>query len=462
MADARHNLVRKLPSVDKLLAEPSLASLEVPRSMVVQAVREALDDLRSRILAGETVQISAEQIVGQVRETALRLSRPSLKRVINATGIILHTGLGRAALPKAACEALESIACGHSNLETDLETGARGSRQRHYNRLLADLSGAEAGFAVNNNAAAVLLALNTLAVGMEVIVSRGQLVEIGGSFRLPEIMSRAGARLVEVGTTNRTRIKDFEAAITPDTALILRVHPSNFRMVGFTEQASLEELVDLGYRHGIPVVEDAGSGALIDLAQFGLRGEPQIQDSIRTGADIVTFSGDKLLGGPQAGLIVGKKDLMDAMMKNPLARALRIGKLTVAALEATLKLYMDPERLTANVPTLRAISRPIEDIERAASHTAALIGKIPGVQAEVIDGFSEVGGGSLPGESLPTRLIALTSVSLSPLDLAREFRLADPPVFGRVGDDKFLLDLRTVDDAEIPAIAEAAARILSG
>ena len=462
MADARHNLVRKLPSVDKLLGEPTLTNLEVPRSMVVQAVRVTLDDLRSKILAGEITELSTEQIVEQVREAALLLSKPSLKRVINATGIILHTGLGRAVLPSAACEALDSIACGHSNLETDLETGGRGSRQRHFSHLLADLCDAEAALAVNNNAAAVLLALNTLAIGMEVIVSRGQLVEIGGSFRLPEIMARAGARLVEVGTTNRTRIKDYEAAITPDTALILRVHPSNFRMVGFTEQASIEELADLGRRHGIPVMDDAGSGALIDMAQFGLGGEPLIQNSVRAGADIVTFSGDKLLGGPQAGLIVGRKDLVDAMAKNPLARALRIGKLTVAALEATLKLYMDPEALTTNIPTLKAISRPIEDIERSARQTASPIGKMPNVRAEVIDGFSEVGGGSLPGESLPTKLVALTSESLSPLDMAREFRMADPPVFGRVGDDRFLLDLRTVDDAEIRAIVQAANRIFVG
>jgi len=284
-------------------------------------------------------------------------------------------------------------------------------------------------------------------------------VEIGGSFRLPEIMARAGARLVEVGTTNRTRIEDYEAAVTPDTALILRVHTSNFRMVDFTEQASIEELVDLGRRRGIPVMDDAGSGALIDMAQFGLKGEPLIQDSIRAGADIVTFSGDKLLGGPQAGLIVGRKDLVSAMAENPLARALRIGKLTAAALEATLRLYIDTETLTANLPSLRAISRPIEDIERSAKEIAGLIREMQNVRVEVIDGFSEVGGGSLPGESLPTKLVALTSQSLDPLDLARKFRTADPPVFGRVGDDRFLLDMRTVQEAEIPAIAEVASGV---
>lgn len=462
MTDSRHDLVRKLPSVDRLLAEPSLADLEIPRSVIVQAVRETLDDLRSAILAGDITELSTEQIAERVRELALRLAAPSLKRVVNATGIILHTGLGRAVLPIAACDALESVACGHSNLEIDAETGGRGSRQRHFNRLLANLCGAEAGFAVNNNAAAVLLALNTLAVGMEVIVSRGQLIEIGGSFRLPDIMARAGVRLVEVGTTNRTRIKDYEAAISADTALILRVHTSNFRVVGFTEEASIEELVDLGRRHGIPVMDDAGSGALIDMAQFGLRGEPVIQESIRAGADIVTFSGDKLLGGPQAGLIVGRNDLVEAMMKNPLARALRIGKLTAAALEATLKLYMDPETLTVNIPTLKAISRPIDDIERSARKIADSMAKIPGIQVEVIDGFSEVGGGSLPGESLPTKLVALTSDSQSPLDLAKAFRVSDPPVFGRVGDDMFLLDLRTVEDSDIPAILQAADGIFAG
>lgn len=462
MTDVRHDLVRKLPSVDRLLAEPSLAELGISRSIIVQAARETLDNLRSGILAGDITELSTEQIADRVREMALRLAAPSLKRVVNATGIILHTGLGRAVLPSTACEALESVACGHSNLEIDAETGGRGSRQRHFNRLLADLCGAEAGFAVNNNAAAVLLALNTLAVGMEVIVSRGQLIEIGGSFRLPDIMARAGARLVEVGTTNRTRIRDYEAAVSPNTALILRVHTSNFRVVGFTEEASIEELVDLGRRHGIPVMDDAGSGALIDMAQFGLRGEPVIQENIRAGADIVTFSADKLLGGPQAGLIVGRNDLVEAMMKNPLARALRIGKLTVAALEATLKLYMSPETLTVNIPTLKAISRPIDDIERSARQIADSMGKTPGIQVEVIDGFSEVGGGSLPGENMPTKLVALTSDSQSPLDLAKAFRMSDPPVFGRVGDDMFLLDLRTVEDSDIPAIVQAADRIFAG
>ena len=462
MADARHNLVRKLPSVDKLMSEPALAGLDVPRSITIQAIRQTLEDLRSGILAGNITDLSSDQIiVDQARELALQLAAPSLRKVINATGIVLHTGLGRAVLPEAACDALQSTACAHSNLETDMESGMRGSRQRHFDRLLAELCGAEAGFAINNNAAAVLLALNTLAIGMEVIVSRGQLVEIGGSFRLPDIMARAGARLVEVGTTNRTRIKDYEAAISPDTALILRVHTSNFRVVGFTEEASIEELVDLGRRHGIPVMDDAGSGALIDMAQFGLRGEPLTQDSIRAGVDVVTFSGDKLLGGPQAGLIVGRRDLVDAMMKNPLARALRIGKLTIAALEATLRLYLDPETITTTVPTLKAISRPIEDIERSARKAADLLSEIRDMRVEIIDGFSEVGGGSLPGQSLPTRLVALTSKSLSPLDLARELRLSDPPVFGRVGNDLFLLDMRTVDDAEIPAIAKAAGRIFA-
>jgi L-seryl-tRNA(Ser) seleniumtransferase len=466
--DTRHDMVRQLPSVDRLLGERRLKELSggISRSVVVQAARQTIDALRAKILDGWTPppeELSADRIAAEASALALKLSMPSIRRVINATGIVLHTGLGRAVLPEAARKALEAVASGHSNLEIDMDTGARGSRRTHYSRLLADLCGAEAGFAVNNNAGAVLLALNTLADGREVIVSRGQLIEIGGSFRLPDIMARAGARLVEVGTTNRTRIGDYEAAITDETALLLRAHPSNFRVVGFTEDVPIRELVPLGRRYGIPIMEDVGSGALVDMSQFGLQGEPLVQDSIKAGADVVTFSGDKLLGGPQAGLIVGRKDIVDSMAKNPLARALRVDKLTVAALESTLKLYADPETLPSAIPTLRYITRLPADIERAARRLRRLVLKQcrHRVNMQIIDGFSEVGGGSLPGERLPTRLLALSSSGISAMEIARAFRMAEPPVIGRVGEDRCLLDLRTVEDEEIPQIARAAVQIFS-
>lgn len=464
--------LRNLPSVDKLLNSQPIKDLEdrIPHSVLLQSAREVLDGLRTRMTEGWTPNpddLSIEQIAEQVRDAALRMSTPSIRRVINATGIVLHTGLGRAVLPEAARSAVMDTASGHSNLEIDVETGGRGSRKAHYANLLADLCGAKAAMAVNNNAAAVFLVLNTLARGREVIISRGQLVEIGGSFRLPDIMTQAGVRLVEVGTTNRTRISDYEAAITDETAIILRVHPSNFRIVGYTQEASLDELVELGRRYDVPVVDDMGSGALIDLSQFGLKGDPVVQDSIRAGADIVTFSGDKLLGGPQAGLIVGRKDIMDDLASSPLARALRLDKLTIAALESTLRLYTDPSTVIDKIPTLRSIARPLTDINRAAQRLRRqLVQVMPDkVSVEVIGGLSEIGGGSLPGECLPTKLVAIsvsTNGLTNPMDLAKAFRMSNPPIFGRVGEGRFLLDLRTVEDAEIPVVVRAFAHILCG
>ncbi len=463
MTDSAQDTLRRLPAVDKLLNEPSLISLQesVPRALVVQAARTVLDVLREEVRAGgvlDEAEFLPDRIVDDVTDLARKLATPSLRRGVNATGIILHTGLGRAVLPEAARFAIGEVAAGHSTLEIDVETGARGSRSAHYRRLLCDLCGSESAFAVNNNAGGVLLALNTLAAGREVIVSRGQLVEIGGSFRMPDIMTRAGVRLVEVGTTNRTRISDFEQAVTDDTALLLRVHPSNYRILGFTEEASLEQMVELGQRFGIPVMDDVGSGALIDLAQYGLQSEPLVQESVRAGADIVTFSGDKLLGGPQAGLVVGKREPVDAMSGNPLARALRLDKLALAGLEATLRLYLDPESAVREIPALRAITRPLAEIQAAALELARRIDALglEGVTAQVVDGMSQVGGGSLPGEELPSRLVALTSPSLRPDEIARGFRRSSPPIFGRVGDDRFLLDLRTVGDEEIDAITSAA------
>ncbi len=464
----KENLLRALPSVDRLLAEPQLKEItdKIARSYVVEAIREVLNDIRRHIREGETLpeeDLSPERIAQEVRHRIEALASTSIRRAVNATGIVLHTGLGRAVLPEAALKRLAEVASGHCNLEIDLKTGSRGKRSEHYQKLLTKLTGAESALAVNNNAAAVFLALNTIAHGREVIVSRGELVEIGGSFRMPSIMASAGVRLIDVGTTNRTYVSDYENAITEETALILKVHTSNFSIIGFTQSPTIGELVELGKRKGIPVMEDIGSGALVDMSCFGLRSEPMVQESIRAGADIVTFSGDKLLGGPQAGLIVGRKDLVEAMAQNPLSRVLRIDKLTIAALEATLKLYFDPDSVIHNVPTIRYIGRPLREITRLANKLRARLKTCLGnkAQIEIISGFSDVGVGSLPGQQLATKLVAISSKDLSPTELAKRFREADPPIFGRIEDNKFLLDVRTIENHEIATIANVASKILS-
>lgn len=458
--------LRRLPAIEKLVSDPLVASLgaAVPRSILLQAARSVVDRLRERSSSGEPLtdsDLSLESVAAAVRDTALRMARNSLRRAINATGIILHTGLGRAVLSDAAREAVMQVASGHSTLEIDIESGSRGSRSAHYSCILSQLCGAEAALAVNNNAGAVLLALNTIALGREIIVSRGQLVEIGGSFRMPEIMSRAGAKLVEVGTTNRTRISDYELAITENTGMLLRVHPSNFRIVGFAQDASLFEISDLGKRYSIPVMDDLGSGALLDLSSFGMRAEPLVAESLRAGADIVTFSGDKLMGGPQAGLIVGRRELVDAMAVNPLARALRLDKLVLAALEATLRLYLEPETLAATLPSIRCITRPADEVTAEVTRLKKRLDslRLPDVHTAMLDGSSEVGGGSLPGEQIPTTLLAVTKTDLSPDAIALAFRHNDPPILGRVANDAFLLDLRTVLPGEPDQIVKAASGI---
>ena len=431
-----------------------------PRQVVADAVREAVDAVRSLIQSGEKIPISEvapDALFHVIEEFAARALRPSLRRAINATGVIIHTGLGRAPLADCAMEAAVSAA-GACALEIDTETGRRGSRIAHIEPLLTELTGAEAATAVNNNAAAVLLGVNTLAAGKEVIVSRGQLVEIGGSFRIPDIILRSGCRLVEVGTTNKTRIEDYRKAVTDDTALILRVHPSNFRVVGFAEETSLEDMVALGCEVGVPVMDDLGSGALIDLSPWGLAGEPLAQESVRAGCDIVTFSGDKLLGGPQAGVIVGKKDAVESCKKNPLARALRLDKLTLAALESTLRLYRDPEEAVAQVPVLRAITAQPREIERRAEGLGKSIRLAAGdaIKADTLAGTSQVGGGSLPGQELPTTLVALKSRDLSADDLSKVFRSHVVPIFGRISEDLFLLDARTIADEDVGEIVACA------
>lgn len=444
---------RKLPSVDDLLRHErgqEMLSL-YPRTVVVEAIRQALESARQAIRRGGSAP-AAGDILQDARRIAEARGAMSLRRAINATGIILHTGLGRAVLSERAREAVAEVARGHSTLEID-EHGRRGSRQEHVAGLLAKLTGAEAALVVNNNAAGVFLAVNTLAGGQEVIVSRGQLVEIGGSFRLPDIIQRAGGRLVEVGTTNRTRISDYEKAVTANAGLILRCHPSNFRISGFTEEASLPQLVALAHESFIPLLDDLGSGALVDVERFGLDNQPTVQESVKAGADVICFSGDKLLGGPQAGILVGRAEYIDQCRANPIARALRVDKLTLAALDATLRVYRDGDPF-ADIPALRAIARPIGEIDSQARRVARAINalKVPGFAASVVPVASETGGGSLPGQSLESRAVAIKSDTLSAEDMGERCRGNDPPIYGRIARDVFLLDMRTVDPKETTEI----------
>ena len=461
-------LLRKLPSVDEVLQEPSIRELIqlVPRWAVVEAVREVLERWR-RVLATErsgseqAEPPSRAMLLSEVQEAAQRRDRPALRRLINATGVIVHTNLGRAPLAEAAIERVIEVAQGYSNLEYDLERGDRGSRQAHVEWLLCRLTGAEAAFAVNNNAAAVLLAANTLAEGKEVVVSRGELVEIGDSFRIPDIIRRAGGILREVGTTNRTYLRDYEAAIGEATAMLLKIHTSNFRILGFAADVPVAELAALGRQHGLPVVEDVGSGALLDLSQIGLPKEPLPAECVRAGADLVTFSGDKLLGGPQAGLIVGKRLLVENLRRNPLARAVRIDKLTLAALEATLRLYLDEARVFSSIPVLRALAMSLQEIDRRARRLCEQIARLASghLEVSVIDGSSEVGGGALPLEAIPTRLVALQAPHLTPQVLEERLRRTDPPVMVRIKDDRLLLDPRTVSEEELEEVAKLVASV---
>jgi len=435
--------LRRLPSVDRLLGEPLLveAIVRYGRRLALTAIRETLEQVREEVRRGGGVPASQALAARAVAHLRDHLA-PTLRPVINATGVIIHTNLGRAPLSSAAQAALEGVAQGYSNLEYELEAGQRGERTVHAERLLCELTGAEAALVVNNNAGAVLLALNGLAAGRGVLISRGQLVEIGGGFRVPDVMRASGARLVEVGTTNRTHRRDYEQALAAqnDIALILRAHHSNFRMLGFTAEVELAELVEIAQAHGIAVMDDLGSGALLETADYGLAHEPMVQESIRAGAAVVCFSGDKLLGGPQAGIIVGQAASVNPLKRHPLARALRADKLCLAALQATLMHYLRDEA-TEQVPVWRMIAAPLAEIERRARRWRRRL-RQAGVSAEVIDGRSTVGGGSLPGETLPTRLLALTVPD--PDRLAAALRRGEPPLVARIEEGRLLLDPRTV------------------
>jgi L-seryl-tRNA(Ser) seleniumtransferase len=419
------------------------------RRLVADVVRNHLEQTRADISQGRIDDAPEESdLIAQVTAHLRASTEPSLRPVVNATGVILHTNLGRALLAPEAVRAMLAVADRPSNLEYELDGGVRGDRDTHIAAQLCELTGAEAATAVNNNAAAVLLALNTLAEGREVIVSRGELVEIGGSFRIPDILAKSGAVLREVGTTNRTHSADYARAISERTGLLLKVHPSNYRVAGFTADVSLGALVELGRERGLPVMEDLGSGALIDLRDYGLPREPVVRERVQLGADVVTFSGDKLLGGPQAGLVVGRGEVIERIRRNPLKRALRCDKLTLAALDATLRLYRTSPDLAATLPTLRQLTRPIAELEALAGDALQRIAQVLGTdyQLELVDSQCEIGSGAQPTETLASKAIAITHSSIGPLEIAARFRKNDPPILGRVHDDRFWLDLRCIND----------------
>jgi L-seryl-tRNA(Ser) seleniumtransferase len=462
-------LFRKIPSLDALLREGDVLALveEYGREVTVAEGRAVLEEARAGIASAAAASapqagVSPADLVARLAARLKSRFTPSLSPAVNATGIIMHSGLGRAVLPEAAREALASVSLGYSTLALDVETGKRVSRDRHVEGLLRELTGAEAATVANNNAAATVLVLNTLARGKEVVVSRGQLVEIGGSFRMPDVMATSGAVLREVGTTNKTHLRDYEAALTDATGAVLRVHHSNYRIVGFAEEPPVEDLVALARGRGVPVVDDLGSGALVDLASYGLSPEPMVQASVRAGADIVCFSGDKLIGGPQCGIIVGKAAWVQKIKKNPLARAFRCGKLTLAALEATLRLFLAPERLAERHPIYRMLSLTPGDLGRRAKRIAASLRKsLPdGVVVAVEDGESQVGSGAVPVETIPSKVLAVRAPGLSAEELARRLRRFTPPVFARIHKDAVLFDLRTVQSGEDAAVERALVSLL--
>lgn len=463
--------LKQLPGVDHLLlqvaSDAELAT--IPKAIQTAGLRQAIDEARKAILEGSDgleTNDSAAMEAAILKEAAahMRLAmRLNLRRTINATGVVVHTNLGRSLLADSALKNIQAVAARYSNLEFDLDKGQRGSRYSAVEAILCELSGAPAAMVVNNNAGAVLLTLDTLAHGHEVVVSRGELVEIGGAFRIPDVMAKSGGILKEVGTTNRTHPHDYEGAINPSTGLLLKVHTSNYSLVGFTKSVSLKELVEIGQKHKVAVMEDLGSGTLVDFGQFGLLREPTVQDAVATGADVITFSGDKLLGGPQAGIILGRREIIEKIKKNPLTRALRIDKLTLAALEATLHLYRDPERLVAEVPTLRMLLAPLDELEQQA---AALENKLAGISderlcLEIVAGVSRAGGGSLPMLDLPTKCVRVQVAGRSANSLESALRQSTPAVITRIESDALLLDPRTLVTDEYGLIRDALERILA-
>jgi L-seryl-tRNA(Ser) seleniumtransferase len=465
--DTKQDLLRKIPSVEHVLEQAPVRNLgeTFPRWAIADAVRAVLARLRSDISAGRrSTEPDLGEIVMEVESRTGAIVRRGIRRVINGTGIVIHTNLGRACLSKQAAAAVQEVATSYCSLEFDLDMGKRTKRTRHVDGLISRITGCEDGFIVNNNAGAVLLGLNTLADGKEVIVSRGELVEIGGSFRLPEVMDKSGARMVEVGTTNRTRVEDYEKAIGPDTAVLLKVHWSNFEMTGFVESVSPGDLSDLAHRHGLVMMEDLGSGALVDFSQMGVAKEAMPQESLRDGVDVVTFSGDKLLGGPQAGIIAGRRELLAGMKQNPLARALRVDKMTLAAMEETLRHYLEADTLFETVPALATVSCKVAELQSRAERIAAEIGEATGEDTRVETGRAEsqVGGGSLPTAGLVTSVIMLISRKLSPDEITARLRRGEIPIIARIAEDKVIIDLRTVQPSEDEILARQIVLALAG
>jgi len=447
----KQKLLSDLPSVDEILkSEKGLAWLDkYPRRYVLQGIREGIDGRRKEILEGLSAGLPDEVMMDGIEDIIRRLSAHSLIPLINATGVVIHTNLGRSVLSERALENIRRVSESYSNLEYDIAKGKRGKRYTHIKRILRDVTGAEDALIVNNNAAAVLLCLNALSKGKEVIVSRGELVEIGGSFRMPDVMASSGAILREVGTTNKTHLYDYEKAINENTSMILKIHKSNFRIVGFTEEVSIEDLVKLGGKHQIPVMYDLGSGCLIDFRQFGIHDEPSVKEIVKTGVDLTTFSGDKLLGGPQGGVIVGAKKYIERIQKNPMTRAMRIDKLTLAGFEATLMEYVDEEKVVENIPTLRMLLQKPEKIKTRANRIARrLKSEIKDADIRIMQDSSRAGGGALPEMDLPTYVVAIKSDQISVNELEERLRKGDPPIITRIKGDSLIIDARTIMDKD--------------
>jgi len=457
------SVLRSIPKIDELLKTPLMINAieEYGMSMVIDCARAMTEEIRNDIIAGQIKEtVNSDQLIELIESMIHRESKMHLRPVINGTGIILHTNLGRAVLCEVAARAAYDIARNYSTLEYDCSTGERGSRYSHIDALLEKLCGCESAIAVNNNAAAVLLILSTIAKDKEVIVSRGELVEIGGAFRVPEIMQQSGSTLIEVGTTNKTYKSDYEKGISPEkTAALLKVHTSNYKIMGFTDEVSLEELVDIGNENKIPVIYDLGSGAFFKSEEYHLNDEPNITDSMKSGVDIVCFSGDKLLGGPQVGIIAGKKKYIDAMKKNPLTRAIRIDKMTLAALEATLRLYLDMDRAKKEIPTLVQLGISQDELMKKGQQLQGLLKNIPGVTAGIAEDFGQVGGGSMPTQMIPSVCVSLETEIISVNNLNNRLNQCDIPIVGRIQKNRYLLDVRTIEITHFVYIAKEIKKI---
>lgn len=462
--DEKQKLLSNLPSVDELLKSRRGAEWlnTYQRRYVIQAIRDGIDRRRREILEGLSTDLSEDIMMADIERIIQRLSSYSLKPLINATGVVIHTNLGRSILSERALENIRRVSENYSNLEYDIDKGKRGKRYTHIKRILREVTNAEDALVVNNNAAAVLLCLNTLSKGKEVIVSRGELVEIGGSFRLPDVMAASGAILREVGTTNKTHLYDYEKAINENTSLILKIHKSNYKIVGFTDEVYTQELVTLGQKHHVPVMFDLGSGCLIDLKPFGIHNEPVVKDIVNSEVDLTTFSGDKLLGGPQGGVIVGKRKYIERVQKNPMTRAMRIDKLTLAGFEATLMEYIDEERAVKNIPTLRMLLQKPEDIKKQANRIARRLRKeIKSLDIHVIEDSSRAGGGALPEEDLPTYVVSIGTTKISVNELEERLRKGSPPIITRIKEDSLIIDARTVGDSDVEVLVRGIKAALS-